>query len=142
MTGSHFGWHTLWLAATLAGNHFGWQPFLARGIHSWQPLWLAATLAGSQVLAGIFFFFLAATFGWHIHLAVRYFRIKVILVLQPILAGSTFTLNKTEFISRQKYVNHQPKWLPKSQIGWEHVPSVPTFLQPCSRHCRVVSWRP
>ena len=51
--------------------------------------------------------------------------------MQPILAGSTFTLNKTEFISRQKYVNHQPKWLPKSQIGWEHVPSVPTFLQPC-----------
>jgi hypothetical protein len=87
----------------LTGSHFGWQ-----------PLWLEATLAGSQVLAGIFFFFLAATFGWHIHLAVRYFRMKVILVLQPILAGSTFTLNKTEFISRQKYVNHQPQWLPKS----------------------------
>ena len=25
------------------------------------------------------------------------------------------------------------KWLPKSQIGWEHVPTVPIFLEPCGQ---------
>jgi frataxin-like iron-binding protein CyaY len=85
LTGSHFGWHTLWLAATLAGNHFGWQPFLARGIHSWpprlagshvcleamfdwQPFWLAATLAGShfgwQPGFGRHFFLLPGSYFW------------------------------------------------------------------------------
>jgi hypothetical protein len=34
------------------------------------------------------------------------------------------------------------KWLPKSQIGWEHVPTVPIFLEPWSElekmHCTKI----
>ena len=30
------------------------------------------------------------------------------------------------------------KWLPISQIGWEHVPTVPTFLEPCLPSCSIV----
>ena len=56
---------------------------------------------------------------------------KAILVLQPFLAGSSFTQNMKKFILQQKYVNHQPKSLPKFQIGWEHIPTIPTFLEPC-----------
>ena len=34
-------------------------------------------------------------------------------------------------------MNHQPKLLHKFQIGWDYVPTVPTFLEPC--WCRTYS---
>ena len=100
-----------WLEAT-----FDWQLFLACDhFFSLQPL-----LAGTQI-------WLSDTIGWKPLLSCRHFWLAAILGRKPLLAGSNFTLNKTKFNLQQKYVNLQPKWLPKFQIGKL---TVHTFVEP------------
>ena len=44
-----------------------------------------------------------------------------------ILAGGHLFMNLFQLASQ--------KLLPKSQIGWEHIPTVPIFLEPCTVGC-------
>ena len=53
-----------------------------------------------------------------------YTNLAVILHFRELILAGGHVYMKLFLLASQK-------WLPKSEIGWEHVPTVPIFLDPC-----------
>ena len=97
-------------------SKIGWE-LTKNGSHVWswwlskQPYICSFQTNIPITMVFMLFFWLSDQFGWHFPFPVAHFG-----------CGHLF---------RKLFQLASQKWLPKSQIGWEHVPTVLTFLEPC-----------